>query len=164
MIFGHRDSWKKEARGLSPVLAEGLRHLAQTDWKAMPVGRHEVGRQGMFALVSEYETADKKTKQPEAHEKYIDIQWLAEGEEIIGYSQWSKEYEIVEEDLAQRDIVFFAEVQREVDLLLVSGSFAIFFPWDVHRPGCANSQPGKVKKVVLKIPAALIAEQKDSGL
>jgi biofilm protein TabA len=29
--------------------------------------------------------------------------------------------------------------------------YAVFFPWDIHRPGCV-SQPGvKVRKVVVKI-------------
>lgn len=155
MIVGHKRSWQQEATWLSPILAEGLAYLANTDLAVLSPGRYEVGDKGMFVMVSEYETAEKTSKRPEVHQKYIDIQWLVAGEEIIGCSQYSPDYQTVEEDFAGRDIAFFATVKKEVEVLLEQDGFAIFFPWDVHRPGCQASQVKKVKKAVLKIPVAL---------
>ena len=31
------------------------------------------------------------------------------------------------------------------------GNFAVFFPEDIHRPGCADGQSGKIRKIVVKV-------------
>jgi len=36
-----------------------------------------------------------------------------------------------------------------------AGSFAVFFPWDIHRPACAINEPASIRKVVVKIRLSL---------
>ncbi|MBR4758462.1 MAG: YhcH/YjgK/YiaL family protein, partial [Bacteroidaceae bacterium] len=59
--------------------AAGL-FLKHTDLSALSLGRHEIG-QGCYANVQEYET--KTTSKYELHRRYIDVQLLGFGEELV---------------------------------------------------------------------------------
>ena len=52
---------------------------------------------------------------------------------------------------AERDILFYTDVQNEVELIMRPGNFAVFFPEDIHRPGCADGQAAKIRKIVVKV-------------
>ncbi len=58
---------------------------------------------------------------------------------------------VKEDKLAEKDVIFYEAVPNETDLRLTEGMYAIFFPWDVHRPGCAARVSGPVRKVVVKV-------------
>ena len=49
-------------------------------------------------------------------------------------------------------------MENESTLTMTPGSFAVFFPSDVHRPGCLLDQSATVRKVVIKVRASLLAE------
>ena len=76
---------------------------------------------------------------------------MVAGEEKIGVAPLVAGYEVVEDKLAEKDAIFYANLQDEVELGLKAGMFAVLFPWEVHRPNCAAGEPGKVRKVVMKI-------------
>lgn len=156
MIYGQLKNLQQENRAFSPALQKGLLYLANTDFTRMPPGRYEIEGDRIFALVSEYETEAKINRKPEAHRKYIDIQYVAAGEEWIGCSALSPEYEVLQDELEERDLIFYREVQQEVELPLKPGKYAILFPNDVHRPCCMQTVPVKVKKVVIKIAVTLL--------
>ncbi|MDI6936784.1 YhcH/YjgK/YiaL family protein, partial [Serratia sp. Se-PFBMAAmG] len=42
----------------------------------------------------------------------------------------------------------------ETWIRMVPGTFAVFFPQDIHRPNCAPDLPAAIRKVVVKIPTA----------
>ena len=44
----------------------------------------------------------------------------------------------------------------EIDLTFSAGMFAVFFPWDVHRPSVTKNVNSAVKKVVVKIPVSAV--------
>jgi len=159
MIFGHLNRWENEHKAFSPVLQKGLAFLTDNNLKKLALGRHDIDGDNMFVLVSEYTVEPKENKRPEAHQKYIDIQCLAYGEEKIGVCLLSTGYEVVEDKLAQGDIVFYGSVKDEVDLTLMPDQYAIFFPQDVHRPGCLSTKATKVKKIVVKIALSLFLQQ-----
>ncbi|MDR3559833.1 MAG: YhcH/YjgK/YiaL family protein [Negativicutes bacterium] len=151
MIFGHIDHFAK-ARELYPQsLQKGLAFLRDTDFSAMSVGRHEIDGDKMFALVQEYQPDVKENRKAETHEKYIDIQYIVSGEEIMGYANLTATAEIAENRLADKDALFYKNVENETELQASAGMFAVFFPWDVHRPGCVKKAGALVRKVVLKI-------------
>ena len=93
----------------------------------------------------------KQKRRAEAHRKYVDIQYIAAGEEKIGVAPLQDGYEVVEDKLAEKDVIFYAGLQDEVELGLKAGMFAVLFPWEVHRPNCAFDEPAPVRKVVMKI-------------
>ena len=64
--------------------------------------------------------------------------------------------EVLEDRMAEQDLLFFKSVQNEMDLILTQGMYAILFPQDIHRPGCRYREGGRVKKVVVKISKDLL--------
>ena len=156
MIFGQLENLKGEQGGLAVALQQGLQYLQDTDLENIPLGKHEISGDDMFALVSEYAVEPKGNKQPESHEKYIDIQYIAWGEELISCSFLSSHCEIGKDERGTRDLIFYKQVGEEVDLVLRPGRYAIFFPSDIHRPGCQYEKPGMVKKIVIKIAVSLL--------
>jgi biofilm protein TabA len=137
MIFGTIQNIEMDKRVLPAALARGLEYLRNTDFANVKPGRYEIDGASIFALVQEYQTAPKGEKKPEAHRKYIDIQYVFKGSEIIGYVLDKPANEISEDRLAEKDQLLYRSVQNEMDLILTPGMYIILFPQDVHRPGCS---------------------------
>lgn len=134
-------------RGLPPRVVAALEFLGTRDPAILPLGRIEIDGDRLYALVQEYETKPPAPAAWEAHRRYIDVQFLAAGEERIGAA------DIGAMRLAQpydetRDVAFFT---GEGDFFtLTPGRFAVFVPHDVHLPGLAVVSPGRVRKIVVK--------------
>ena len=157
MIVGHLLNIKNELALYPSALQQGLKFLLETDLSALPLGRHEIQGNKMFASIAEYETEPRVKRRPERHEKYVDIQYICSGEETIGSAPMATDYKIVEDCLIERDVVFYKEIASETLLTLSQGMFAIYFPWDVHRPNCnVGDQSSKVRKIVVKIAVDLL--------
>ncbi len=153
MYLSHIATLDRDAANLPEDIWRGLRFLAETDINALPAGRVDIDGDRLFALIQDYETVPKADKRPESHARYIDIQYVASGREIVGYAPLAGNNPVSEDLLESRDIQFFATVADETDLVLGTGAYAIFHPTDIHRPGCAMGAPAKVRKVVVKIQA-----------
>ena len=156
MIFGSIQNIETDKKYLGKALVRGLEYLAKTDFSKVEAGRYEIEGAAFFALVQEYHTSPKEEKKPEAHRKYVDIQYVAQGAEVIGYGLDNPANEISGDRLAEKDVLNFRSVQNEIDLILTQGMYTILFPQDVHRPGCHYGEGGNVKKVVLKISKDLL--------
>lgn len=158
MIVADLASWSKEEHVYSKALAKGMAFLQSSNLLELEEGRYEIDGDKLFAMVSEPESEPKHDRKPEAHDRYIDIQYLAAGEgEIIGVSRRTPDSVPSEDYLGSRDIAFYSDVKDETDVLLRPGMFAVFFPSDIHRPLCAVGDKGsKLKKVVVKIAVDLL--------
>ncbi|WP_249541775.1 YhcH/YjgK/YiaL family protein [Escherichia coli] len=88
---------------------------------------------------------------PEVHRRYIDIQFLAWGEEKIGIAIDTGNNKVSESLLEQRDIIFYHDSEHESFIEMIPGSYAIFFPQDVHRPGCILQTASEIRKIVVKV-------------
>jgi biofilm protein TabA len=158
MIVGDLASWPKEERVYSKALGQGMAFLQNNNLIELENGRYEIEGEKLFAMVSEAETEPKQDRKPEAHDRFIDIQYVVSGVgEIIGVSRRTADSVPSEDYMGSRDIAFYSEVKDETDVLLRPGMFAVFFPDDIHRPLCAVGPEGsKVKKVVVKIALELL--------
>ena len=58
---------------------------------------------------------------------------------------------ISESLLAERDIIFYHGAENESEITMAPGSYAIFFPQDVHRPACIKNKATPIRKVVVKV-------------
>lgn len=151
MILGYIENLDNEGRMYPKILQKGLLYLKNTDFSKIAEGRYTIDGDSIIAIVSEYYPDVKTNRKTETHIKYIDIQYIDSGEEIIGFGRLSDNAEIAEAYSADTDAAFYKNVENELDIKLSQGMYAICFPWDIHRPGCV-SQPGlKVRKVVLKL-------------
>jgi YhcH/YjgK/YiaL family protein len=153
MYLSHIATLDRDAALLPDDIRRGLRFLAGTDINSLPAGRVDIDGDRMFALVQDYDTVPKAEKRPESHARYIDIQYVARGREAIGYAPLSGDNPVEENFFDSRDVQFFASVADESDLILGTGAYAVFYPTDIHRPGCIAGAPEKVRKVVVKILA-----------
>jgi len=70
-------------RGLGPRFTLAFDFLAEFD-PATPPGRISLDDDNVYALVQSYQTITAASRPFEAHRAYADIQFVAEGEEIIG--------------------------------------------------------------------------------
>jgi YhcH/YjgK/YiaL family protein len=132
---------------LSPRIKRAFDYLHQTDLRAIEDGKYEIDGNTSYAVVQQYTTKTKEQGKWEAHRRYIDIQYIIQGMEMIGYNHLSRlapgEYD------PARDVVFLTGEGNY--LPLSSGEFMLLYPEDAHMPCIAIDAPGAVKKVVVKI-------------
>jgi len=156
MIFGTIQTLKTDRCYLPAALLRGLDYLCNTDFTKVESGRHEIDGTAIFALVQEYQTLPREKKKPEAHRKYVDIQYVFQGTEIIGYGLESPMDQVAEDRLAEKDLLLYHTIQNEMDLIVTPGTYVVLFPQDIHRPGCCCGGEARVKKVVVKIRLDLL--------
>ena len=136
-------------RSLGAGIERALDYLAKTDFDVLEDGRHEIEGDGIYALLMSYETEPESVRSFEAHRKYIDIQFILSGRELICWAPLG-ELEPAGEYDDGKDIIFLAGDPR-ARLQLTPGSFAVFYPEDGHKPNCAWNGPGPARKVVVKV-------------
>jgi len=134
---------------LSPLIKAGLDYLGTTNFSVLDEGRYDIDGDNVFALVQEYQTIPKEEAKWECHRNYIDIQFIVEGIEQIGFGSTDK-MEVMTEYNPEMDIAF---LKGEGDYAtLTKGCFGVFFPPDAHKPKVTpGKDSGQVKKVVVKI-------------
>jgi len=135
---------------LPPRLRQAIAYLRSTDPNTIPLGRHDLDGDRLFALVQEYTTRVRGQCVWEAHRRYIDVQYVVQGVERMGYMNIGLARERDPYD-PSRDVVFFEPGEDEVTVR--AGMLAIFGPEDVHSPGGAAGTPGPVRKIVIKAEA-----------
>ncbi|WP_034640972.1 YhcH/YjgK/YiaL family protein [Chitinilyticum aquatile] len=143
---------------LPAAIARALDYLRNTDFSPMAPGRYPLEGDRLIAIVQEPQTQPWDTGMPEFHARYIDIQYLLSGEEAIGFCPANPDLPRVTDQLAERDIAFVHPQPQESRLLLTAGMFAIFYPGELHKPCRTVAGPQAIRKVVIKIDAALLDE------
>ncbi|HOA74546.1 MAG TPA: YhcH/YjgK/YiaL family protein [Phycisphaerae bacterium] len=135
---------------LGAGVARALEFLRTTDCVNLAPGKHEIDGQRLFAVVQRYQPKPLAQAAWEAHHRYIDVQYVAQGSERIGVTSFRPDLPIAKPYDPQTDLIFFDTTGDW--LMLHAGEFAILTPSDVHAPGVApESGSGEVVKVVVKI-------------
>ena len=132
---------------LTNRLAKGFEFITNTDLASIESGKYEIDNDDIFAIVQEYDTKEEQDCVLESHHKYIDIQYMIKGSELMGVTCLNDQ-DIFEENLEKDYTLYTAETSM---LKVDEGMFIIFFPEDLHRPGVKAGQIAKVKKVVVKV-------------
>ena len=154
MIFGTIKNLRIDTEKLPKLIVRGLEYIEKTDISKLTAGKYEIDGTTLFALVQDNQTAPRIERRPETHKKYIDIQYIHSGSEIIGFGLANPSNVILENLLEQKDAIFFKNVKDEMELVLTEGMYAVFFPDEVHRPGCSYGGAAPVRKVVVKVAFA----------
>lgn len=136
---------------LHPLFAAAFAYLRTFDPET-PDGKVVLDRDQLFALPQRYETEPAARRRFEAHRKYIDIQYILSGEEVIEHAPIEWLPEVTEAYSDERDVMFFRDSVACSRTLLRAGDFAIYFPADGHKPCCqSGANPTHVRKIVMKI-------------
>lgn len=134
--------------GLGERINKAFAYLKNTDFSKTELGRYDIDGDNVFALVNEYNTKDESEGKLEAHKNYIDVQFVAKGKELMGYTPLENQ-KVINPYNEQNDITFF--VGEKSFTFVDEGMFAIFFPTDLHMPGIKVDEKNHVKKVVIKV-------------
>lgn len=149
MILDTLALWRRYAH-LNPRFAAGFAFLEQLS-PDVAVGRHEIDGDAVYALVQRYRTRPVAGMQLEAHRRYIDIQCLLDGRELIqwaplaGLAEATRPYDVA------TDAALHPLAADTVPVPLKPGWFTILFPDDAHAPTCAWGEETEVLKVVVKV-------------
>jgi len=125
-----------------------LNFMKITDIRNLSIGKHEISN-GIFLISNIYKTVTEAETFMECHRKYIDIQIMVKGSEMMG---------ICNRDLCRQseynDAEDYLKLEGEPDLITVrEGFFTVFFPQDGHMPQLmVNEKPEEVRKIVVKMP------------
>jgi YhcH/YjgK/YiaL family protein len=137
-----------------PVVAAALKALRDPALLAREDGRYPLDGERLVAIVQRYDSKPADQCVWEAHRHYIDVQFVVEGMEAMGHVALASATPRTDYD-SVKDVQFFeppTERDRATLLAVGAGSFAVFFPHDVHSPGIASGgRPARVRKIVIKV-------------
>ncbi len=129
-----------------PLFAKAFEFLKTADLANLPCDRYDIQGNDLYAMIQEPEGKPQATAKLEAHRKYIDLQFVVSGNEVMGWAPVCGLGHALPFDDAKDFGLFEDKAQSWFDVR--PGCFAIFFPEDAHAP---NVGTGKHRKVVIKI-------------
>jgi biofilm protein TabA len=136
---------------MTPEFGKAIEFLRRTDLLDLPDGNVAIDGKRVFAILQRYRTARLDVPQFEYHRKYIDLQYLLSGEEIIGWAPAAGMTPSFAYDEGQ-DICFgLMERGKWSPVRLVAGQVAMLWPEDGHAPRLATEQVVLVRKIVVKV-------------
>lgn len=138
------------------AIRQALQAIAESNPDALVPGRYEIQGNAMFYSVMVGQTRALEEQQPEYHRQYIDIHLVLAGEEIIGAGPRGLPLEHVSPFDEGKDLGFCRRIGSETLIHLQAGELAIVFPQELHRPMCTLGAPAPLRKIVVKIDAALL--------
>jgi biofilm protein TabA len=90
----------------------------------------------------------------EAHQKYVDLQFMLEGFEVFGLAHIS-ELNVKDDYDSSRDLILYNAPGQFSKIRLLPGSFALFFPADSHLCRLKkDDQAYSGVKAVVKVPVS----------
>lgn len=147
MIIDRIENYRNYAFSNSKI-NKAMKILLKTDFRKKESGKYEIEGDELFYFVSEYKTKSVFETVPELHKKYIDIQYVSDGTERIGYKPYSKQ-KAFKRYKAKNDIAFYKCDMTYIKL--TKGMFAIINTMELHQPGILLKEPEYVKKIVFKV-------------
>lgn len=154
MILGTLSLWDQHRQVEHPVIVQAIESLKKMMENNPEPGRYEFNGDHIYVNVMELNAKALEEQLAEKHEDYIDVHYLIEGNEMIGWSPLQAGIDPVQPYDSEGDYAIYAPSQDEVLLPMKPGMFAVFFPHDIHRPSMGPE--GKIKKAVIKIHMDLL--------
>lgn len=130
-------------------IKKAIDYISGINLKAAPIGKYNLD-DIIYYMVQEYETKLQEKCKLEAHEKYVDIQWIIRGKEKI-YTSNSKNLKVITPYSDEKDVIFFEKPARMQEIVLFPNSYVVLYPEDAHMPCVAVDAPEYIKKVVIKV-------------
>ncbi|MBR4847425.1 MAG: YhcH/YjgK/YiaL family protein, partial [Phascolarctobacterium sp.] len=108
MILGNKSDIAKVLPYVGEGLQKALAYIAATDFAHIENGEYEIDGRNVFARVNTYETEPKAERRSEKHNDYIDVQFVARGEEEIWFAPLEEKYVVTEDLSEENDVLFYA--------------------------------------------------------
>jgi YhcH/YjgK/YiaL family protein len=134
-------------RGRSAAFQKAFKFLSRRDLASLSDGIYEIEGRNVYAVMAHCQGKGRSKAKLEAHRKYIDIQYVISGSELIGIKNTVACVDkAVDYDLS-KDIIFFSD-KADKYIELNPGELVILFPEDAHAP-LAGKTP--LHKAVIKV-------------
>jgi len=143
------DSLKNASKyfGCHPAFEKAFKFLQNLSSENFISQRLNLDGDDLIAIFDESEGRSRAKAPLEAHKKYIDIQYVYEGQDEMGWKMLQDCHRLSQPYDLKKDIVFF-EDEPSGWLKVRQGFFTVFFPEDAHAPLAGNE---KVKKIIMKV-------------
>jgi YhcH/YjgK/YiaL family protein len=135
---------------ISGRFEKAFEFLRQVNKDTAP-GRYEIDGEDIFAFVQQHLTKPIEERQYEAHRKYIDVQYIIRGREVIYWAPLPLLTNVTMPFSEEHDAALYSVIPEGMPYPLREGQFTILFPRDGHVPSCTWDQPAEVLKVVVKV-------------
>lgn len=136
-----------------PFLKQAFDFLQNNDLNVMPEKKYIINDK-IYAIIENSYPKKVEDQKLEAHKKYIDLQYIISGEDIIGWNTIYHCKDIYIDYNNEKDIMFFNDIPVLI-FTLKAGNFAFFFNEDAHSPLCGEKT---VKKCIIKIKSELFKQ------
>lgn len=142
-------SEKETESELSNRIEAALSYIKKLDMDNLVSGKYEVN-EDFFYLVQEYDTKPVEKCIMESHKKYVDIQYICEGSEIMQIANIGALINSTDYD-EEKDVQFWNIPKRTAKVVLNKGSYIVLYPEDGHMVCIQNEEIETVKKIVVKV-------------
>ena len=132
---------------IHPGFAAAFEFLRTANLAEMSAGRHEIDGDRLYVVMNRQPGRGRTGAKLEVHRRYIDIQFGIAGTDDIAWKALPDCAQPAAPFDEQKDVGFFQDVPQTW-LVVPPGSFAIFFPQDVHAP---LGGTGDLVKAVVKV-------------
>nr|WP_219999763.1 YhcH/YjgK/YiaL family protein [Gilliamella apicola] len=122
--------------------------------KSLADGRYQLEGEKWFYNIGDSITSPIQDRHTEFHKKYLDIQLILNGEEIIRYGLNDCSSDSYFEK--KPDLFILEQPLLTNSIHLKEGDFATFYPGEPHQALCMVDTPKKVRKAVFKVPVEII--------
>jgi len=136
--------------------------LDQKTLADVPVGKHAIEDEQVYALVQKLPSRSPDTAQFESHRKYIDIHYIVSGQETSGFAPAENLKLAVPYD-ESKDVMLYAVPPQYTKVEIRAGQFVVYQPGQAHLPNCHLQGIHDLHKVVIKVHIDYLAAQRKQG-
>jgi biofilm protein TabA len=136
-------------QGKHELLDKAIEYIKKADFSSLTPKTYEVNGDELFFNLIEYETKPEEERFWESHKKYIDLHYLLEGTELIGYEQFERLG--IKQDYDENDDYYLLEGNVHSKVQLQKGDFMVLYPNDAHMTAIKVKESEKVRKIVFKV-------------
>ena len=135
---------------ISGKIAKALEILKAGEMAKNQDGQYEVEGEDMYCIVVHYPAKPIEQCKFEAHEKYIDVQFIVAGREMVGWAD-TRELTIKTPYNDEKDAALYEAPANYSKFEFSQNQFCILWPDDAHMPACQLDGPSDIHKVVVKV-------------
>ena len=132
---------------LHPGFGEAFDFLRKNNLAIIPDGRHNIAGDRVYVTITTQKGKGAKESRLEKHSEYIDIHFVLEGTDVIGWRSFEECTNIAEGPEPGKDAESFLD-EPDFYFKLHPGEFAVFFPEDCHAP---LAHENALRKGVVKV-------------
>jgi len=148
--------------GLHKNFEKAFDFIKRVENENLPAGKYEIDGTEVYAIVQEYDSKNPADFQFEGHKKYIDIQYILSGTEVIEVLN-IKNATAVTDYIPEREVQFYEGDESSIKRIMEPGEYGIFYPDDIHKPGLMNGdKPEPIRKVLVKVMVEEMQETAES--